>query len=68
MQKCIQLLSIENPSMLKKLSCYVHKVFDIRTNSVKFVAHKTMYLEKLQVSLSLTISVCLFLFLFSPNE
>ena len=34
MQKCIQLLSIENPSLLRKLSCYVHKAFDIRTSSI----------------------------------
>ena len=34
MQKCIQLLNIENPSLLRKLSCYVHKAFDIRTNSI----------------------------------
>ena len=33
-QKCIQLLSIENPSLLRKLSCYVHKAFDIRTSSI----------------------------------
>ena len=26
MHKCIQLLSIENPSLLRKLSFYVHKV------------------------------------------
>ena len=34
MQKCIQLLSIENPSLLRKLGCYVHKAFDIRTSSI----------------------------------
>ena len=82
MQKCIQLLSIENPSLLRKLSCYVHKAFDVRTSSIcvniyliffyfffiYLFAHKTMYLEKLRVSLSLTISVRLFVFLFSPNE
>ena len=34
MQKCIQLLSIETPSLLRKLSCYVYKAFDIRTNSI----------------------------------
>ena len=34
MQKCIQLLSIENHSLLRKLNCYVHKAFDIRTNSI----------------------------------
>ena len=33
-KKCIQLLSIENPSLLRKLSCYVHKAFDIRTSSI----------------------------------
>ena len=72
MQTCIQLLSIENPSLLRKLSCYVHKAFDIRTNIIcvnikhNFFAHKTMYLENLRGSLSLTISVRLFLL--SPNE
>ena len=34
MQKIIQLLSIETPSLLRKLSCYVHKAFGIRTNSI----------------------------------
>ena len=34
MQKCIQLLSIETPSLLRKLSCYVYKAFGIKTNSM----------------------------------
>ena len=54
-----------------KLSCYVHKAFDMITSSIcvniqlifyLFFAHKTMYLEKLRVSLSLTISVYIYIY------
>ena len=34
MQKCIQLLSIENPLLLINLIYYVYKAFGIRTNSI----------------------------------